>query len=45
MNIDFEQRGGSSTFVWEPQEAFSPAPQNFHQSCILLLKSYPESFR
>jgi hypothetical protein len=36
---------GSQTFVWKPQEAFRPAPQTFYQSCILLLKSFPESFR
>jgi hypothetical protein len=34
--------GGSPTFVWEPQEAFSPAPNFFDQSCILS-SSRPES--
>jgi hypothetical protein len=33
--------GGGPTFEWERQEAFSPAPQNFDQSCILSSKSYP----
>jgi hypothetical protein len=37
--------GGSPTVVWEPQEAFNSAPQNFDHSCILSLKSYPESFK
>jgi hypothetical protein len=39
------QTGNSLTFVWEPQKAFSPALQNFDQSCVLLFKSYSESFR
>jgi hypothetical protein len=34
--------GGSPTFVWEPQEAFSPASNIFDQSCILS-SSRPES--
>jgi hypothetical protein len=35
----------SPNFVWEPQKVFRPTPQNFDQSCILLVKCYPESFR
>jgi hypothetical protein len=37
--------GGSLTFVWEPQEALKPTPQNFHHSCILSFESYPDRFR
>jgi hypothetical protein len=37
--------GGNPTFVWEPQEAFSPAPPNFKQKYILSFKSYFDSFR
>jgi hypothetical protein len=37
--------GGSTTFVWEPQKAFSSAPQNVDQSFNLSLKGYPESFK
>jgi hypothetical protein len=36
--------GGSPIFGWEPQEPFSPSPQNFDQSCILSLESYRERF-
>jgi hypothetical protein len=44
IKINAERRG-SPTFVWEPQKAFSSAPQNIDLGCILSLKSYPESFR
>jgi hypothetical protein len=37
--------GSIPTFVWEPQEANSSAPQNFDQCCVLSIKSYPENFR
>jgi hypothetical protein len=33
----FIPNGSIPTFVWEPQEAFSPAPQKF-QCCIFNIK-------
>jgi hypothetical protein len=39
------QMAASQLFVWEPQEACSPAQQKFDQCCILSLKIYSESFR
>jgi hypothetical protein len=37
----------AQTFVQQPIEASRsiPAPQNFDQSCILIIKSCSESFR
>jgi hypothetical protein len=43
--VDTDLDSGIPTFVWEPQEAFSPATQNYDQCSNLSLKIYPESFR
>jgi hypothetical protein len=46
INFDPKRRAVAAVqLLQEPQEAFSPAPQNSDQSCNLSPKSYPESFK